>query len=102
MSIATIDNALPAPGNDGLAKLREWAAAASDAAALVSPLVSTPFVPDSYRPKVDPRATAEEKEAARQVAIASATAAVLQGVSLGLDPLVALQQIYVVHGRPGM
>ncbi|HTY35394.1 hypothetical protein [Mycobacterium sp.] len=96
--LATAGAALP----DGLSKLREWASAATSAAQLVTPLVDTPFVPDSYRPKVDPRATTEEKAAARQVAVASATAAVLQGISLGLDPLVSLQQIYVVHGRPGM
>ena len=75
MTLAPIEHALPAPTTDGLARLREWAAAASDAAALVGPLVDTPFVPDSYRPKVDPRATVEEKQAARQVAVASATAA---------------------------
>lgn len=89
-------------GNDALERLGQWVTAAQHAHQLVSPLVETPFVPDAYRPRVDPRATAEEKAAARQLAVANATAAVLQGITLGLDPLTALQQIYIVHGRPGM
>lgn len=89
-------------GHDALSRLGQWVTAANQAHQLVAPLVDTPFVPDAYRPKIDPRATADEKAAARNVAVANATAAVLQGISLGLDPLTALQQIYIVHGRPGM
>jgi hypothetical protein len=85
-----------------LEQLAQWVSAAQNAHQLVAPLVSTPFVPDSYRPKVDPRATDQQKQEAYQVAVATGTAAVLQGLSLGLDPLTSLQQIYVVHGRPGM
>lgn len=85
-----------------LEQLAQWVTAAQNAHQLVAPLVDTPFVPDSYRPKVDPRATDEEKQRAYAVAVATGTAAVLQGLSLGLDPLTSLQQIYVVHGRPGM
>lgn len=88
--------------SDALARLGAWVTAARHAAELVGPLVDTPFVPEAYRPKVDPRATDEEKAAARRVAQANATAAVLQGITLGLDPLTALQQIYIVGGRPGM
>jgi hypothetical protein len=87
---------------DGVTMLRAWAGAASEAAQLVAPLVDTPFVPDAFRPKVDPRASAEEKAAAREVAVASATAAVLYGAGLGLDPMTSLQNIYVVGGRPGL
>jgi hypothetical protein len=87
---------------DALARLGQWVTAAQQAHTLVSPLVETPFVPDAYRPKVDPRGTPEEKAAARALAVANATAAVLQGITLGLDPLTALQQIYIIHGRPGM
>lgn len=85
-----------------LDRLRDWVTAAAHAHQLVAPLVNTPFVPDAYKPKVDPRATDDEKRAAYETAVATATAAVLQGISLGLDPLTSLQQIYVVHGRPGM
>jgi hypothetical protein len=88
--------------NNALARLGQWVTAARQAHELVSPLVDTPFVPDAYRPKTDPRATPEEKAAARSVAVANATAAVLQGITLGMDPLTALQQIYIIHGRPGM
>ena len=87
---------------EALDRLSRWVAAARDAHALVAPLVDTAFVPEAYKPKIDPRATAEQKAEARSVAIANATAAVLQGITLGLDPLTALQQIYIVHGRPGM
>lgn len=89
-------------GNDALTRLGQWVTAAQQAHQLVAPLVLTPFVPDFYRPKVDPRATDEEKAEARNLAVANATAAVLQGITIGLDPLTALQQIYIVHGRPGM
>ena len=94
--------ALGNPTSEALAGLAQWVQAAHSAQQLVTPLVDTPFVPDSFRVKLDPRATLEERQAARQMAIANATAAVLQGITLGLDPLTALQQIYVVHGRPGM
>lgn len=105
VDIARMDhNAVAVLGgaNDALDRLGAWVQAAKNATALVAPLIDTPFIPDAYRPKVDPRATAEEKDRARGVAIANATAAVLQGISLGVDPLVSLQQIYIVHGRPGM
>lgn len=97
-------NALAAMGgaNEALDRLGQWVTAAKNATQLVAPLVNTPFVPDAYRPKIDPRATQEEKDYAREVAVATATAAVLQGITLGLDPLTSLQQIYIVHGRPGM
>jgi hypothetical protein len=88
--------------NEALARLGEWVRAAESAQELVAQLVDTPFVPDAYRPRVDPRETPQQKAAARQIAVATGTAAVLQGITLGLDPLTALQQIYVVHGRPGM
>lgn len=86
----------------GLDALHRWVQSADEAASLVSRIIDTPFVPDSYRPQVDPRATREQIAAAREVAIGTGTAAVLLGISIGLDPLTALQQIYVVHGRPGM
>lgn len=88
--------------NDALTRLGEWVQAASHARALVAPLVETAFIPDAYQPKVDPRATPEQKRVAWETAVANATAAVLQGITLGLDPMTALQQIYIVHGRPGM
>jgi hypothetical protein len=88
--------------SDALVRLGEWVEAARHAHQLVGPLVDTAFVPEAYKPKVDPRATPEQKAEARQIAVNNATAAVLQGITLGLDPMTALQQIYIVHGRPGM
>lgn len=88
--------------NDALERLGQWVTAASQAHRLVAGLVDTAFIPDSYKPRIDPRATDKEKVAARELAIGNATAAVLQGVTLGIDPLMALQQIYIIHGRPGM
>jgi hypothetical protein len=86
----------------GLDALHRWVQSADEAAQLVARIIDTPFVPESYRPQIDPRATPEQRQAARDVAIGTGTAAVLLGISIGLDPLTALQQIYVVHGRPGM
>jgi hypothetical protein len=105
VDIARLDhNAVATLGgaNDALERLGAWVNAASQAHRLVAGLVDTAFIPDSYKPRVDPRATPAEKTAARELAIGNATAAVLQGVSLGIDPLMALQQIYIIHGRPGM
>jgi hypothetical protein len=103
--IARLDGsslAIPAGATEAFERLGAWVTAASQAHQLVAPLVGTHFIPDAYRPKVDPRATDEVKEEARQLAIANATAAVLQGITLGLDPMTALQQIYIVKGRPGL
>jgi len=96
-AVATLSSA-----SDALARLGEWVTAAQHAHALVAPLIGTAFVPEAYKPKVDPRATEKERAAAYEVAVANATAAVLQGITLGLDPMTSLQQIYIVHGRPGM
>jgi hypothetical protein len=77
----------------GLAVLDQWLRAASTAQKLVGPLVDSAFVPAAFKPS-GPNG--------REVAVANATSAVLLGMSLGVDPLTALQNIYVVHGRPGM
>jgi hypothetical protein len=100
----------------GLEVLREWLAAAGQARDLVRPLVDTPFLPASLWPLPagvapkdfpnprlkHPRESVEEWQGRREVAGASGTAAVLTGMTLGLDPLVALSQVFVVKGRPGL
>jgi len=96
-AVAVLGNA-----NDALNRLGEWVTAARAAKELVVPLINTPFVPEAYRPRVSERATDKEKAAAFELALANATGAILQGITLGIDPLMALQQIYIVHGRPGM
>lgn len=86
--------ALAAPAFDapGVEAMRTWLELASAAQALVTPLVGSAFIPASYR------TAGSDLEVQR----ANAVGAVLLGLSLGIDPLTALQQIYVVHGRPGM
>lgn len=88
--------------DDALTRLGKWVEAASNAQRLVAPLVGTPFVPAAYRPVIERGDNDEQIAEKRAVAVANATAAVLYGLSLGIDPLMALQQIYVVHGRPGL
>lgn len=86
--------ALAAPAVDapGVEAMRTWLELASAAQALVTPLVGSAFIPASYR------TAGSDLEVQR----ANAVGAVLLGLSLGIDPLTALQQIYVVKGRPGM
>lgn len=86
----------------GLAIIGQWLDAASGAEQLARRLVSSFFVPDAYKPRVSANASTEEWARATDVAVANATGAILLGQSLNLDPLTALQNIYVVHGRPGM
>ena len=88
--------ALPVPIESharGLGALSDWLAAADSASQLARQLVHSFFVPQAYKPS-GPNGV--------EVAVANATGAILLGQSLGLDPLTSLQQIYVVHGRPGM
>ncbi len=82
--------------------LRAWASVYQEVAQFVAPLVATAFCPVAFQPKYDPRATAAQIAAADELAVASATAAVIYGAGLGLDPLTALQSVYVVGGRPGL
>ncbi len=98
------DNAVAVLSNttDALHRLAEWVEAANHAHTLVWKLIDTAFVPATFWPKLPDRPTAEQLAKAKTTAAANATAAVLQGITLGLDPLTAMSQIYVVHGRPGM
>lgn len=93
---------MPDVTDEALTRLQRWVEAAAHAHKLVAPLIGTPWVPAAYQPRVDPRASEEERRQAYETAVASATAAVLYGSSLGIDPLMALQQIYVVSGRPAL
>lgn len=113
MTVQTFDPSALAPATtgfitsgdvpEGVAQLVAWANTAQAAAGLVERLIDSPFVPASFWPsKESPKETAEEYAARRQVALASATAAVLYGGELGLSPLAALSAIYVVKGKPGL
>lgn len=94
----------PAPRATGLAL---WVEAAGEAQTIARALVQSFFVPAAYKPQIARGSTPDEVNAALEVAIANATGAILLGQSLStpsfeIDPLTALQNIYVVHGRPGM
>lgn len=74
----------PVP-EEGLRLLRDFAEAAGQAHELARLLVTTSFVPESYEGRAD-----------------QAAAAILTGLSLGLDPMAALRSIDVIHGRPAI
>lgn len=65
--------------------LASWASDMADAATLANTLCKTDFVPASFRGKPE-----------------AAAAAILAGKSLGLDPMNALANIFVVQGRPAL
>lgn len=65
--------------------LAAWAAELTAAHQIGSALCKTAFVPKDFQGKPD-----------------AAAAAILAGKSLGMDPLSALQNIFVIHGRPGL
>ena len=62
-----------------------WASVMPQIGELATRLAGTDFVPDTMRGKP-----------------AAVAAAILTGRELGVGPMTALQQIYIVHGRPGM
>lgn len=92
--------AVPTVGTGGIAVqsahvMASWAQAANDAHRFVMPLIRTDFMPAHFRPKGN-------SDEAYALAVASATAAVLYGLEVGLSPLQALQGTYVIQGRPTM
>lgn len=74
-----------APSNGALNSLQQQAEAMGAAYQVAERLANTQMVPAVYRGKPD-----------------DATAAILYGAELGLQPLQALQQIFVVHGTPAI
>lgn len=107
MTVQTFQPALPAvvdlPGSlpAEMAAIVQWANTAEAARRLVEAIVDTPFMPQAFWPKFDPR-DREAAERSRHIAIASGTAAVLYGGPLGLNPMQALANIHVVKGKPGL
>ena len=78
-------NAAALPATAATVSLMEWAQELAAAHQLGTALCSTEFVPASFRGKPE-----------------AAAAAILAGKSLGLDPMNALANIFVVSGRPSM
>lgn len=75
----------PLPTTAGTIQLAEWAAELGAAHQLGTALCKTAFVPKDFMGKPE-----------------AAAAAILTGKSVGLDPMNALANIFVVHGRPAM
>lgn len=73
------------PPTAATVSLMEWAQELAAAHQLGTALCGTEFVPSSFRGKPE-----------------AAAAAILAGKSLGLDPMNALANIFVVSGRPSM
>lgn len=100
----------------GASRIMEFAANLSAAATAMESLIDTPFIPVSFwplpkgvqirdfpTPQIQhPRESVEEHARRRQVACASASAAVLYGDELGYGAIAALSSVYVVRGRPGL
>jgi hypothetical protein len=91
---------LPQPAA-GVAALQVWVETAQAAGQLVASIVDTPFFPAALWPKQtsnDP----EKEERRRAQAIANGTGALIYGAELGLTPMNALTEVFVVHGRPSI
>lgn len=100
----------------GASRIMEFAANLSAAASAMESLIDTPFIPVSFWPlpkgvairdfpnpqMQHPRESVEEHAKRRQIACASASAAVLYGDELGYGAIAALTAVYVVRGRPGL
>ncbi|UXN30978.1 hypothetical protein [Glutamicibacter sp. M10] len=80
-----IANPAVLPTSAGTIQLAEWAAELGAAHQLGTALCKTAFVPKDFVGKPE-----------------AAAAAILTGKSVGLDPMNALANIFVVHGRPAM
>lgn len=128
MSIETINGsidlarqtpALPeVTGGDlpGLAVLQQWADANDQAARLVAQWVWTDLVPLHHwpnpagmtlktwpNPRLSPNGESDQEYRRRaEIATASAAGTVLRGISLGLSPNIALEQMFSIHGKIGM
>ena len=88
-------NAALAP-TQAVVDLQMWAAELSAAHSIGRALASTDFVPASLKTLSGGRPK-ELDQVAENVA-----ACILAGKALGLDPMNAIQNIFVVHGRPAM
>ncbi len=98
--------ARPEPGTlpalaAGIVQLQQWAEVTRAAGQLIASIVDTPFFPAALWPKPtggDDAALARQ----RAGAIANGTGAVMTGAEIGLSPMQALTNIFVIHGRPSM
>lgn len=103
----TTQTALAVPGSSISGYLADYQALTQ----IMADAVDTDFVPAHFRPQAfvakNERPTPDALARARNTAIASAAIGAKFGISLGLggrdgDPFAALQNVYVVGGRPGL
>jgi hypothetical protein len=90
-----------AVATQGIERIAQWAMTVRTAAEAVELIIDTPFIPAVFWPKYDPRDEAAGRRA-RQVAVASATAAILYGDELGIGAMNSLTMVHVVKGKPGL
>jgi hypothetical protein len=64
--------------------------------------VNSVWVQKSYKPDIARNASPQEIADAIEVAAANACGAMMFGDRIGLDPITSLQQVFVIHGRPGL
>lgn len=86
----------PLPRTADVIQINEWAAELDAAHRLASMLAAANFLPMTLRKKSN-GAMKTEQEAA-----VDATAVILAGKSVGMDPMQAVQNIFPVHGMPSM
>ena len=94
----------PAPSGGSLTG---YLADYQQASELMRLTIDTPWVPDAFRPQAflpkNERPTQELAARARETAVAAGAVAIVYGRSIGFDdPFSALQNVYVVGGRPGL
>jgi hypothetical protein len=95
----------PVPGVP--AGLAAYLAEYDQASQLMLRVIETPWVPAAFKPQAflsgEEHPTSQTVERARQTAVAAGAVAIVYGRSIGFaDPFAALQNIYVVNGRPGL
>lgn len=91
---------LPQPAA-GVTALQVWVQTAQAAGNLVASIVDTPFFPAALWPR-QTSSDPEQEEKRRAQAIANGTGALIYGAELGLTPMNALTEVFVVHGRPSI
>jgi hypothetical protein len=87
---------VPFTDNGAAARLVQWAQAASAAEALAAQLCRTAFVPETFRMVAG---ETEETRRDNEIRLGNATAALLLGAELGLDPIASLRALYVIRGQ---
>lgn len=106
----------PSPHSDAVEYLRSWSEGLQIIGTQMAPLIWTDIVPLHHwpmpkgttlqsfaNPRIKhPNETDEEYARRQQGAAASATAVAMRGATLGIDPFVALAEMWNIRGKLGM